>query len=63
MGNKDFSWQQERAKSLMPSSPESQPAIEESGAEKQVRKTFSLCFIELQQMRNKLEKIGFIQTP
>ena len=32
---------------------------EEPGAEEKVIKMFSLCFIELQQMSNKLEKLFF----
>lgn len=40
----------------MPSKPGSN---EEQGAEEKVIKMFSLCFIELQQMSNKLEKMFF----
>jgi hypothetical protein len=36
---------------------------EEGGTEEKVIKMFSLCFIELQQISNKLEKLVFIQTP
>lgn len=38
----------------MPKKPDSN---EERGAEEKVIKMFSLCFIELQQMSNKLEKM------
>lgn len=44
----------------MPSKPGSN---EEQGAEEKVIKMFSLCFIELQQMSNKLEKMFFSKLP
>lgn len=36
---------------------------EEPGTEEKVIKMFSLCFIELQQMSNKLEKLFFFKLP